>query len=345
MITTTLRQAPAGFNRNLHGLRGLLALGVVVGHCGITDISSVSVWFFFVLSGYLLAKVYAGGMRPGQLGPYAVRRAARLVPLYAVVLVAIALVPGWVYDALLTAHSAAKFEAVAASFVQHLTFTRGNIHFWTLSQEALGYALIAALLLLRARLGAGRFVILCIVIAVLSEWPALTIPMPSDDGVRPFYALHFALGVAAAQVPADGTPKRWASAIALALLAAVLVASFFASAIKQAFQVPHWHVVIPAQSWGLIGALIILGLGHGTDVLGRFGFLGTISYGTYMFHFLVLLVVASMASSYDPYLIFLEVAAVTFALAWLSYRYIEAPCIAWAHRVTRRRAPEVAAAN
>lgn len=64
-------------------------------------------------------------------------------------------------------------------------------------------------------------------------------------------------------------------------------------------QVGYWHVLIPAPVWGLIACIIILGLAHGSDVLERLGFFGTISYSLYVFRCLVL-------------------------LAWLSYRLIEA---------------------
>jgi peptidoglycan/LPS O-acetylase OafA/YrhL len=320
-----------------------LAVGVVIGHCGIVHVESVSVWFFFVLSGYLLAGLYPNGMQPHQLGPYAVRRAARLVPLCAVVLVAITLVPNWLYDAVLRPSEAVKFEGIAATFLEHLTFQRGNIHFWTLSQEALGYALIAALVLMRSRLRAGPFIALCAAVAVFFDFLWI-IPMPSDGFARPFYAMHFAIGVAAAQVPA-GKPKRWASAASIVILGAILVAAMFGEAIKSAWEVPFWEHAIPRQLWGLIAAAAILGLAHGSDVLGRFGFFGTISYGTYVFHYLVLLIVVSLnTGTHDPLVIFLKVGSITFVLAWLSYRYIEEPCIRWAAslRHSEQRATEAA---
>jgi len=321
------------FNRNLHGLRGLLAIGVMIGHCGIVHIESVSVFFFFVLSGYLLASLYRNGMRPDQLGPYAMRRAARLVPLYAVVLVVIALVPNWLYDAVLRPDEAAKFEGIAATFLEHLTFKCGDIHFWTLSQEAVGYALIAALVLMRSLLGVGPFIALCAAVAVFFDF-FWFIPMPSSGIVRPFYGMHFAIGVAAAQIP-TGKPKRWASAASIVILGAILVAAMFGEAIKSTWDVPFWEGIIPPELWGLIAAAAILGLAHGSDVLGRFGFFGTISYGTYVFHYLVLLIVASLDGAHNPLVTFLKVGSITFALAWLSYRYIEAPCIRWAASLRR----------
>lgn len=335
----------AAFNKNLHGLRGLLALGVVIGHCGIADVSSVAVWFFFVLSGYLLASIYRDGMRLDQIGAYAVRRVARLVPLYAVVLVAIAVVPAEFYDAVLRPAEAAKLKAIGSTFLEHLTFLRGNIHFWTLAQEAAGYALIAVLLLARGRLSVGWFIALCTVVAALSiRFP--TIFFPNDTPFpHPFYAFHFIVGVVAAMVPVRGAAKPWASTAALAILVAIFVAGVFESFIKAPFHADWWHTLIPAPLWGLIGGAVILLLANGTNVLDRMGFFGTVSYGLYVFHYLVLLVLADQIGRMTAQQSVLVVGAITIPLAWLSYRFIEAPCIAFAHRVTRRKRPDVVAAE
>ena len=324
-----------GFNKNLHGLRGLLALGVLVGHCDVADLSSVSVWFFFVLSGYLLASIYRDGMRLDQLGAYALRRVARLVPLYATVLVIIAVVPVAIWQGL-TPKEAWKFDAIAGSLLQHLTFLRANLHFWTLAQEMAAYVLIAALMLARGRIGIVPFIALCGALAVASSM-FISIPMASDDQVRPFYALHFIVGVVAAMIPL-GRPKGWASAIALAILSALFAAGLYGNFIAEAYGVSHWHHLVPAPLWGLIGGIVVLGLAHGTNVLDRLGFFGTVSYGIYVFHFLVILILAH--SRMTPVQSLGAVGAITIVLAWLSWRVIEAPCIAFAHRVTRRARPD-----
>jgi peptidoglycan/LPS O-acetylase OafA/YrhL len=331
-------QPKAAFNNNLHGLRGLLALGVVVGHCGVAHVESVAVWFFFVLSGYLLASLYRDGMRPDQLGAYALRRAARLLPLYAIVLAVIAVVPAEIYNAALRPAEAAKFEAIAATVLEHLTFTRGNIHFWTLAQEMAGYVLIAALMLARTWLRLGLFVALCGAVAVASEF--ISIPMASDTW-RPFYAFHFIVGVVAAMVPVRGAAKPWASTAALAILVAIFIAGVFESFIKAPYHADLWHELIPAPLWGLIGGVVILGLAHGRDVLDRLAFFGTISYGLYVFHYLVLLALAEPVSRMTAGQTLLVVSAITIPLAWSSYRLIEAPYIAFAHRITRRARPDV----
>jgi peptidoglycan/LPS O-acetylase OafA/YrhL len=119
----------------------------------------------------------------------------------------------------------------------------------------------------------------------------------------------------------------------------------FGEAIKAAWGVHFWEDVIPPEVWGLIAAAAILGLAHGSDVLGRFGFFGTISYGTYVFHYMVLLIVVSLSTgAHDPLVTFLKVGSITFVLAWLSYRYIEEPCIRWAASPRRsgQRAAEAA---
>ncbi len=77
--------------RQLTGLRGVLALDVVVGHLsgashvpfvGRVVFHNVAVDFFFALSGFVLGLTYAGEAKRLAVGRYLVARFARIYPLY-----------------------------------------------------------------------------------------------------------------------------------------------------------------------------------------------------------------------------------------------------------------------
>jgi peptidoglycan/LPS O-acetylase OafA/YrhL len=325
----------AGFNRNLHGLRGLLALAVVVGHSGIADLGTVAVWFFFVLSGYLLAAPYQRGMRADQLWRYAVRRFARIYPLYATCLILIAVIPSGFYALTLHPQAAVQFEAVAATAEEHLTFLRANMHLWTLAQEALGYVLIAVLLLVRGRMSNALFVSLCLALIVLCSifLTADVLPMHTDGKPRQFHASLFIIGMLVATVPAL-PPKPWYSQAALGLLAAVFVAGVFHTQVCRLFWVPYWHAIIPVVAWGALAAVVVLFLANGSDKLDSLAFFGTVSYGLYVFHFFAVLIVAGRNMNAPQTL--LAVFAISLPLACLGYRYIEAPCIRLSRQITKR---------
>ena len=77
--------------RQLTGLRGVLALDVVIGHLNVTGMSpigrivfrNVAVDFFFTLSGFVLGLTYVKNTSERlDFGRYAVARFARIYPLY-----------------------------------------------------------------------------------------------------------------------------------------------------------------------------------------------------------------------------------------------------------------------
>jgi peptidoglycan/LPS O-acetylase OafA/YrhL len=168
--------------------------------------------------------------------------------------------------------------------------------------------------------------------------------MYSDvPSARPFYYPHFIFGVIAAALPHYATPRRWCSMAALGVLGVIFLAGLFSPQLCALLGVSYWHAAIDSSVWGVIGALVVLALANGTDRLGSLAFFGTVSYGLYVFHFLAMLIAAGRTANSQQTLF--VVFALTLPMAYLSYRYIEGPCIRLGHRLTKRaKAPIVTTA-
>jgi peptidoglycan/LPS O-acetylase OafA/YrhL len=158
--------------------------------------------------------------------------------------------------------------------------------------------------------------------------------METDHAPRPFYAWMFIIGVIAATLPRLPVRQRWCSALALAILVTIFVLGLFARQLSQALHVQWWHTALQSWQWGVIAAVVVLGLANGTDCLKGLAIFGTLSYGIYVFHFLAMLIVAGHGTN-DQQTCFL-VAIMTLPMAYLSWCYIEAPCIRLGQRLTRR---------
>ena len=121
----------------LHGLRGAAALTVVFGHYGLLrSTPSLGVVLFFILSGFLIGKLYME--RPfnsREVTGYVVARFARIYPLFAVVVVGTGvlnivypdahvflLTPGQILPHLLLFGSAMTIWTICAEFQFYLVF-------------------------------------------------------------------------------------------------------------------------------------------------------------------------------------------------------------------------------
>jgi peptidoglycan/LPS O-acetylase OafA/YrhL len=137
----------------LDGLRGFAALIVVASHIS----NQVNLWgrlfgqgggqlgvmLFFVLSGYLMAALYLPQrFSPAHVAGFAVRRVARVAPLYLiVVMAAFAIVAQFGRDASPFAHQ----SVTAENLWRHLALIEGVSVLWTIPVEMQFYALFVLL--------------------------------------------------------------------------------------------------------------------------------------------------------------------------------------------------------
>jgi peptidoglycan/LPS O-acetylase OafA/YrhL len=361
----------------LDGLRGLAALGVLVLHVwmfsygdlhkppkGALDYAigelRLGVQLFFVLSGFLIFRPFVaaaldGARRAPRLSRYAIRRAARILPGYWLALGA---------SFLLLRHLDHPMQVDAGRLPVFLLFAQNHFKetikhldppMWTLAIEVSFYATLPIAGLLAVRLGPSRARLAALTLLVVAGGLLSTVlaythawPQTLSTSLLPHLGEFGAGMTVAVLLHGRRLGARRAAAIAVVGIAAVVANSY-------------WHALgigsrdlrnLVGDAPGIAGlALIVAALVAGpwrATLLARgpAKWLGTISYGVYLFHFPV--IVGLRMTGHWPLgdalgHQLLAVMAITLPAATLSWLAVERPAIAWARRVTsgeRRRAAE-----
>lgn len=324
---------------------------------------------FFLISGFLLTLPWFVHARKGIAAPSArafyARRVRRIVPAYYLqlaflFLVVMPLLHGatyWRSDLWVDLWNAAAH----ALFVHNTTpITSGSLGvngaLWTLAVEAQYYVLVPLLAPLfvrapRATLAACALAaflwhagalhdLRALVAAVLElgshwHWPEsvvrrlLTMQLPE-------YLAHFALGIVAGRAWLDARHRpavrgaRIAGAIAALLAGAVLLWCITHGGVLGEYM---WIATTIAL------AVLLLAAANGTGFLathvlarGPLAFCGRVSYSAYLYHFPLLLLWSRYAAKEFPaWASFPAYLAIVFAIAWLSWRYVERMPLTRAH--------------
>jgi peptidoglycan/LPS O-acetylase OafA/YrhL len=272
---------------------------------------NVGIYVFFTLSGYLLYRPFV--RRPVELGGYAIKRAARILPGYYVALVALVILTGtsvpW--------HAPLEYLTLSASYSPPLRVFMGSA--WTLSAELLFYVSLPFI----ARLADRRELPILIGLSVASILAAIVFAVSVSSstewltGTYPFMFYAFAPGMLLAVIERT-QPAAFARLASWPVLAlgAVLLA---------------WGTLEHAAIIGYgptIGAALLMGwlLQHRVPGATLLAFLGGMSYALYLWHRDIFIAFGTIG---------LPIALVGAAASWM---LVERPILAWAHRVTRRRA-------
>jgi peptidoglycan/LPS O-acetylase OafA/YrhL len=371
-------RAPRGRLDALDGLRGLAATGVLVLHVwmfsygdshrppkGLLDFTlgelRLGVQLFFVLSGFLLFRPFAGAALDGarrvpSLARYAIRRAARILPGYWLAVGA---------SFLLLRHLDHPMQIDPAQLPVFLVFAQNHFvetikhldpPMWTLAIEVSFYVTLplAGLLALkvcgtsRARLVALTLTVtagglLSTVLAYTHHWPQTL-----STSLLP-HLTEFGAGMTAATLLHRRTLRaRPAALIALAGVVLIVSNSWWHATGSGSVELRNLVGDAPGVA-GIALVLATLVAGPWKAVLlarGPAKWLGSISYGVYLFHFPV--IVALRMTGHWPQdslgRDLLAVLAITLPAATLSWFLVERPAIRWAQRRTSgaRTAPEVA---
>jgi peptidoglycan/LPS O-acetylase OafA/YrhL len=328
---------------------------------------------FFSLSGFLLFRPFANsaalaGDRP-SVWRYLWRRALRILPAYWAAATAYIL---------LVAHPA---PATWRTWVEHLTltqvygyarFTEGFSHTWSLCTEVVFYLLlpIVALLVLSGRWRPMRIITVLVVVGAGTTiaWLVLlgrgVIPNPPGASWLPSYAMWFAAGMALATAHValqTGTATRALQALdelASAPLACWTVAFAALALANTPLAGPRDLSPTTAGAFAaklglylVVGVMLLIPLAFGPrDRLTTRAFaspparwLGTISYGLFLWHPLVVALIyrpgGRLLFTGDPWVIFALVLGGGVVLASISYYVIELPWQKLAARMGSRRHP------
>ncbi|MBV7395164.1 acyltransferase family protein [Mameliella sediminis] len=331
---------PLPYRGDIDGLRAVAVLAVVLYHFGLPLSGGfVGVDIFFVISGFLIGGILwreydaTGRIR---LGNFYIRRFRRLAPaFFTMLLVTTAL--GWVI--LLPFEFREYGKAVIAStvYLSNVLFFRQAgyfdtasedkplLHTWSLAVEEQFYIFLPLALILLARWRWGLIGTLvacwalslaaCILITPLSHTAAFYL--------FPFRAWELLSGVLLA-IWGHETRSQWRGHPALSSVGLVMVAASI------------WFIPAGPLFPGVLaippvlGTVLLLSSGTGANTVNRLlthpwmRMIGLISYSLYLWHWPVF----TLASTLRGQMALVESMlwmALSFGLAWLSWRFVEQP--------------------
>lgn len=359
-------------HESLDGLRGLAALTVFVHHVWSHQLGSkntpemtnfwsvtgtelrLGLFLFFVLTGFLLYRSFLRHLHEGtrpDMGRYLRRRAARILPAYyvavagAIVLVALADTRG------LPPLGQLPLFAVFAQNFSHDTFLTVDSPTWTLCIEIGFYLLLPVIVvgLLRARAG-WRFqagVLAGMVVTGLA-WLAVGNLIGAGtiwNNMLPAWLPYFAFGMAVAlwleyakpkPLTADRTMLVLSLGVLLVLANAALLGVFYGAAPM------HYVSNLPAGiGFAMLTALALVGTGpairwlHMRWLVG----LGVVSYGFYLWHMPILIILRSINPHGGFLLTFAAALPLALLAGTLSWRLVEKPALRRATQPKPRPAP------
>ncbi len=346
---TTIPHLPA-----IDGLRGLAVLGVLLFHDGHLRGGYLGVDLFFVLSGYLITSLLlaewsaTGGI---ALGTFWVRRARRLFPallalvpvvaLYAATLAQPAELARIRADGLGTLAYVANWHSIFAGQSYWALFSAPSPleHTWSLAIEEQFYVvwpLLVLLVLWRSRGSARVLLVVSVVFAVLSA-VAMSLLYNPEDTSRAYLGTDTRAAAILAGVALACVTSTWGtlqSARAVRALDAVGIVSLVALGAAWALLDGKDSRLYHGGFWATevaVLALIACAAHDRRSVVARalalrpFVAVGLISYGVYLWHWPLYVVLSKERLGFGGGLLTSIRLAATFAVSLLSYRFLEQP--------------------
>lgn len=338
-------------------LRGIAALWVVLFHLSegrhlenlkavmppavwrvVFDWGDLGVPVFFVLSGFVMALTVGGGVFDAAAGiRFVARRMIRLTPpYYAAIAVALAVL---LLKSTVT-HAPVVWPS-AEGLMAHLVYLQGvlgqpgiNSVFWTLCIEVQFYLAFAVLMWGAQRLAAWlRRPALVDVMLILVAWLSLLWPLGWAEQMRwtgsfePYW-YSFMAGVLVCR--AWQSPALGGRLLTVAYLALI---SWWGASMASPF-----IFVVGVTGFLLLGAGLLGGMGHWLR-WRPLQWLAMVSYSLYLLHNPVTGMVSNVVHRWAAApvlvdtLVLLASLVVCCVVAWLSYRWVEVPSMAWSRQL------------
>lgn len=330
------------YRPEIDGLRTFAIVPVVAFHAGIDLLSGgfTGVDVFFVISGYLISKIIIDEIETSRFSIYEFykRRILRILPALSVVLLATAITAFAVLLPL-------EFRRIgysilsAAFFVSNIYFwrttdyfgdnpdTKPLLHTWSLSVEEQFYVFFPLLLICVHRFFGRKYALWIGILSALSF--VLSALAVQKYASATFYLLPtrvWELGIGAL-IAAGGAPvvtkQPVRDMLAAAGLGLILFGIFYLS---ESMTFPAWNALYPC-----IGTGLIIAYGAQTRIgrllsLAPVVYVGKISYSLYLWHWPVIVFYAAVNGGMPQSAAGIGfVIALSFALASLSFHFVEAP--------------------
>jgi peptidoglycan/LPS O-acetylase OafA/YrhL len=326
------------YRADIDGLRAVAIVAIVLYHADVSSLPGgfIGVDVFFVISGYLITKLLAGEFETtGTVAftAFYARRVRRLLPALGLTVIG-TLAAVCILLSPIEAETAAKTAMATALYVSNFYFIDQAadyfspnsqhdplLHTWSLGVEEQFYILWPLFLVVAYRLGGKRaFIAFCAVTVVSSFAAWLTVSATSAFYSSPTRAWELGIGALCSFVSLRSSVLI-NTLIGVAGLAAIAGSSALANANDRL------AMVVPT-----LGTAAILVSGGGSGSLASrllavwpLRRVGRISYGWYLWHWPVLVIVQQSLEVWLPISTRLWCVSVSFALAVLSYVLVERP--------------------
>jgi peptidoglycan/LPS O-acetylase OafA/YrhL len=331
------------YRRDIDGLRAIAVLAVMLYHFGLSSTSGgyVGVDIFFVISGYLIGGniIDETTSKTFSYIQFYLRRIKRLFP--AIFVLSLATIPfAWWLLLPEDFRSYGKSLVATTTFLPNVLFyretgyfstdavTKPLLHTWSLGVEEQFYICfpIVVRLIIRAapKLAASLLFLICIVSLGFSQ-RLMNVDPPAAFYWLPARAWELALGALVASptfrtLSLGSSVRRPVTWLALAMLVVPVFLYSDATPFPGVTALPPclatawllWTGKIPETSAGWLGAPASV-------------FIGRISYSLYLWHWPVYMFLAYYLSGNLPWTVRIGGLALVFALATLSWRWVEQP--------------------
>jgi peptidoglycan/LPS O-acetylase OafA/YrhL len=342
---TDSRQEAMDYRSEIDGLRALAVLPVILFHSGFETFSGgfVGVDVFFVISGYLITTIILTELEQERFSivTFYERRARRILPaLFLVILVCIPFAWFWLLPSDMKDFSQ---SLVAVSiFASNILFWRESgyfdtaaelkplLHTWSLAVEEQYYVLFPLFLMLFWKLG-KRWMLLTLGLVfvaslAIAQWAAYAKPAAAFY-LLPTRGWELLIGTFSAFYLSQANRRDFGKVLSeLGGWLGVTLILYAVFAYSKATPFPGLYALAPT-----LGAVLIILFATKQTSVGKFvgnkAFvgIGLISYSAYLWH-QPLFALARHQSLIDPSAtIFLLLSILALVLAYISWRYVEAP--------------------
>ncbi len=333
------------YRPEIDGLRALAVIPVILFHAGFSLFSGgfIGVDIFFVISGYLITQIIAAEIKSNSFtfARFYERRARRILPALFLVLSTCTLISWfWLLPRDMKSFSESLMSVLGflsnvyfkktTSYFDEASELKPLLHTWSLAVEEQYYLLFPFVLIFAMRKGMGRVLlsigVLFIASLALSQWWVIHKPTSA------FYLLwsrfwELLVGAAIALYLHQGPKKQFKSSIsesgATLGLGLVLYAIF---AFTKDTPFPGYWALIP-----VLGAGLIITFAHPQTHVGQllarpsWVAMGLISYSAYLWHQPLFAFARHRADANPSIMLYMALILISFALAYLSWRFVETP--------------------
>ena len=326
------------YRPEIDGLRAVAVIPVILFHAGLPMLRGgfVGVDVFFVISGFLIARILAEEVSQGDFSflRFYERRARRILPALFVVLLS-SMIAGWLILTPAEMEMFSKSAGAVALFVSNLFLMRNSgyfavsaeflplLHTWSLAVEEQFYIVMPFVMLALPRLGLRRFTVLLGILAAASFALSLALLHRGMTGqafyLMPTRAWELLAGALAALVPGAGRKNGVLAGLGLAAIAGAMLG------FSKMTPTPSWPTLLP-----VLGAVLVMRHATRETVVGRvlalrpLVWVGLLSYSAYLWHQPVF-AYARIVLGHIPLAGMLGLSMVSLGLAWATWRLVETP--------------------